>query len=313
MPSDMLRTCQYPLKNETAVEFEEKKSDNEKTETLIPVEAKKELSRKNYEIVTILAESQFNKVIRIRDTSCRDLVAKVIDIARASKIYGIELSVSKLSVLRQIRHKYVNSVYEIIVSSKNVIILMKYQPKRTLVNMIASWRVIPESTCRIIASCMLQALHYFHHNLCIAHKHIKLQNFLLSDTMTPKLTDYCYSLRVTSNAAFGATALSGTYCASLPYTAPEIFESKQCDPRISDIWSFGVCLFFLLNGVYPFYFDDISILLNKQLNADFEFTEPLSTECKGILKKMLEPDPKKRITTSQLILNPWFLNEKELP
>lgn len=36
-------------------------------------------------------------------------------------------------------------------------------------------------------------------------------------------------------------------------------------------------------------------------------------ECRNIIKKMLDPDPKTRVTTEQIIADPWFNQIKVIP
>ena len=51
-------------------------------------------------------------------------------------------------------------------------------------------------------------------------------------------------------------------------------------------------------------------MLRQQLDRDWKFKtridSQLSPELKSMIRKMLEPDPKKRVTASQLLEDPWI-------
>lgn len=50
----------------------------------------------------------------------------------------------------------------------------------------------------------------------------------------------------------GEVTLSKTFCGSLQYAAPEILKGTPYDPKLSDVWAFGVVIFTCLNKSMPF-------------------------------------------------------------
>jgi 5'-AMP-activated protein kinase catalytic alpha subunit len=73
-----------------------------------------------------------------------------------------------------------------------------------------------------------------------------------------------------------------------------------------DLWSCGVILFALICGYLPFEDPDTSKLYKKILSADFHTPDNISEEAKDLLNCILNTDPEKRYTISQIRKHPWF-------
>ncbi|GBG24337.1 Protein kinase, putative [Hondaea fermentalgiana] len=108
-----------------------------------------------------------------------------------------------------------------------------------------------------MAAQMLASIEFLS-NLGIAHRDISLENFCLStQTGDILLLDFGLAapLRLTSPESGEWAHISSSFTGKLNYMAPEVFHHVQgatLDPVASDIWSFGVCLFVLLTGNFPF-------------------------------------------------------------
>jgi calcium-dependent protein kinase len=97
--------------------------------------------------------------------------------------------------------------------------------------------------------------------------------------------------------------------AGTPYfISPEVLKGnydKECD-----IWSFGVVLYLLLSGVYPFDASNRGELFEKINKGHFEFPDKyflkISSECKDLIKKMICVDRKARISAHKVMDHPWI-------
>jgi serine/threonine protein kinase len=98
-----------------------------------------------------------------------------------------------------------------------------------------------------------------------------------------------------------------TFCGSAQYAAPEIFfGTSYFGPEI-DIWSLGVILFVLVSGYFPF---DSDNLISIKHSIGSGVCEPLpcfvSTDCKHLIKGMLNVDPIKRLTLTHIYSHQWI-------
>lgn len=80
---------------------------------------------------------------------------------------------------------------------------------------------------------------------------------------------------------------------------------KQYYGPAADTWSLGVILFALVCGHLPFEDPNTSNLYRKILSGEYKTPKWISPEVKDLIRKILETDPEKRLTISQIRLHPW--------
>lgn len=157
---------------------------------------------------------------------------------------------------------------------------------------------IPEIQVVHIFRQIIAALWYCH-RINIFHRDLKPENILLDrDTMTIKLVD------------FGMAALQPTGkklttpCGSPHYAAPEVIKTQSYDGGKADVWSCGVILFVLLTGTPPFNYDgdpdNLKPLFAAIMRADYTMPKNLSKEAQDLIKAILVPEPKRRITIEKI-------------
>ncbi|PPD77965.1 hypothetical protein GOBAR_DD25113 [Gossypium barbadense] len=92
------------------------------------------------------------------------------------------------------------------------------------------------------------------------------------------------------------------------YVAPEVLLRKY--GKEIDIWSAGVILYILLSGVPPFWAETEKGIFDAILEGEIDFeSQPwpsLSDSAKDLVCRMLTQDPKKRITSTQVLEHPWI-------
>merc|ERR1712083_331462 len=155
---------------------------------------------------------------------------------------------------------------------------------------------------------LCDALAYLHEKN-IVHRDLKPENLLYSspaDDATIKVADFGLA-RIVSGKDMMKTA-----CGTPGYVAPEILKNMGYDSGAVDVWSSGVILYILLCGFPPFYEEELPALFDQILHARYDFPSPWwDTICKGakdLVMKMLEIDPKKRLTAAQVRQHPWVVS-----
>ncbi|KAL9316639.1 hypothetical protein ACSQ67_017640 [Phaseolus vulgaris] len=92
------------------------------------------------------------------------------------------------------------------------------------------------------------------------------------------------------------------------YVAPEVLHRSY--GKEVDIWSAGVILYILLSGVPPFWAETERGIFDSILQGHIDFESSpwpsISSSAKDLVRKMLTKDPKKRITSAQVLEHPWL-------
>jgi serine/threonine protein kinase len=166
---------------------------------------------------------------------------------------------------------------------------MEYCKHGELFQVLSNWGRLQENEAMPMFRQILSALYYCQ-MINIAHRDLKPENILLGDNNVIKLAD------------FGLCALAPKHkfmlsaCGSPHYAAPELVAGKAYDPRISDVWSLGVVLYVMLSARSPFgSTTDMTKLLSMIKHADYRMKPHFSPLVKDLLKKMMHPNPAKRI------------------
>ena len=114
-----------------------------------------------------------------------------------------------------------------------------------------------------------------------------------------------------------------TYSSYLPtckvgtwsYWAPEQADGSQPYDQQCDMWSLGVMLYIMLSGRHPFEQPRATReeMLQSIIDANYSFDNAqwngISGRARQLVEALLEPDPDKRLTASQLLQNKWVRGE----
>ncbi|RHN64963.1 putative protein kinase CAMK-CDPK family [Medicago truncatula] len=160
---------------------------------------------------------------------------------------------------------------------------------------------------RVVASlcrCIVNVVHTCH-CMGVMHRDLNPENFLFSTkdkALTLKAVDFRFSVFIEEGKIYNDMVGSGCY------VAPEVLLRSY--GKEIDIWSAGIILYILLSGGPPFSPGTDKGLLNAVLEGELDLlSEPwpsISDSAKDLVKKMLTPDPKKRITSKQVLEHTWM-------
>ncbi|KAJ0255451.1 Calcium-dependent protein kinase 32 [Hirschfeldia incana] len=150
------------------------------------------------------------------------------------------------------------------------------------------------------------------HKHGVMHRDLKPENFLFAnkkETAPLKAIDFGLSVFFKPGERFNEIV------GSPYYMAPEVLK-RNYGPEV-DIWSAGVILYILLCGVPPFWAETeqgvAQAIIRSQLDFRRDPWPKVSEHAKDLIRKMLDPDQKRRLTAQQVLDHPWLQNAKTAP
>jgi len=216
-------------------------------------------------------------------------------------------------------HPNVVSLVKIMDSEDCTFVVLEYCPEGDLFTSITEGGYYMDND-HLVKSAFLQILDAvdFCHSIGIYHRDLKPENILVTDGgQTVKLADFGLATKdeVTSDFGCGSTFYMSPECQA---TAPSPASCYASGPN--DVWSLGVILVNLTCGRNPWKRASVDDATFRAYLKDSRFLSsilPLSPELDGILRRIFECNPARRITIPELreliIRCPRFTTRCRLP
>ena len=192
-------------------------------------------------------------------------------------------------------------VFETYETKKHYCIVMEYICAGDLLSYIKKRGKLTEQVAKFIFKQIVLTLQYIHnHN--IVHRDIKLDNILIDLDNNIKICDFGVSKIIKNNESMIEQ------CGTPAYIAPEILLNRGYEGFGVDIWSAGVVLYAMLSGTVPFKGNNIKDLHDLIIKGEYSPIKDISKNASHLIKSILEVDPKKRITTKDILVHPWLID-----
>jgi serine/threonine protein kinase len=186
-----------------------------------------------------------------------------------------------------------------------VFIVMEFVQGGLLFDLCQTMGAMGEDAGRFFLHQMLDSVEYMHSRR-VVHRDLKLENILVDDNLNLKLADFGFSCYKNIDAL-------QSYRGTMTYMAPEIKEGKQYKGTNVDMFSIGVILFIIVQGIFPFkearkeeYF--YNLILQGKTDTYFEKVNGsgLSEDFKDLILRLFSYDGDNRLNTEELRAHPWM-------
>ena len=248
-----------------------------------------------------LGKGTFGEVkLAINSQTGEKVAIKIISESKLPKQEKINFF-REIEILKNLKHPNIIRLYSFINNEKQLYLITEYIKGIELFQYISLKKKIEEVEACIYFQQIICGLEYLQ-KMGIVHRDIKPENILIDHYIKEvKIIDFGLSNKYENNSD-----LLSTLCGSPLYTAPEVLIGKGYNPSPVDIWSSGIVLYYMLCGKLPFQGDSDEELYQKIIEAKIKNIEGVSQEANNLIKKLLNPNPRKRITFEKIKTHPWF-------
>lgn len=272
-----------------------------------------------YEIIKSLGEGNTSKVYLAKsiENANQQVAIKVIKDEFLRRDSDSILSVqNEITILKNLQHPGLVQLLEYgdqgVVQKPSgriinnlIYIVMEFVAGGLLFDTCQSLGSMGENVGRYFMNQLLETVEYMH-NKQVVHRDLKLENILVDENMNLKVADFGFACYKNINKL-------SSYRGTMTYMAPEIKEGKQYDGTQVDVFSMGVILFIIVQGIFPFkearteeYF--YNLLCTGQIDKYWQKVngQNLTPEFKDLILSMFSYDPSKRPTVADIRAHPWM-------
>ncbi|TYH62973.1 hypothetical protein ES332_D07G158000v1 [Gossypium tomentosum] len=243
------------------------------------------------------------------DRKDQPLAVKIISKAKMTTAISIEDVRREVKILKALSgHKHLVKFYDACEDANNVYIVMELcEGGELLDRILARGGRYTEEDAKAILVQILSVVSFCHLQ-GVVHRDLKPENFLFTsggENADMKLIDFGLSDFIRPDERLNDIV------GSAYYVAPEVLHRSYS--MEADIWSIGVITYILLCGSRPFWARTESGIFRSVLRSDPNFDDmpwpSVSPEAKDFVKRLLNKDYRKRMTSVQALAHPWLRDD----
>jgi len=260
---------------------------------------------------TVIGKGQYAEVMMAKHRKTgRDVAVKRID-KKHSKPQNLEVEISILKNFGH--HRHIVRLYDVFEDEENLNIVIEFCDGGELFDaLVENGPYTEQDSCKWMRH-IGSALQYLH-SKGVVHRDLKPENLLLTNRNPRdgelKIGDFGLSKILKEDN------LMHLACGTWAYCAPEVLEvrRKRRGDYTSkcDCFSVGVILFVILAGYHPF--DPLGKNSDRKMQelimqGAWDFDDPawesVSDKAKDLVSKLMEHDPAKRFSATEMLMHPW--------
>ena len=270
----------------------------------------------DYKIDKKIGEGQFSKVYLAEHKLTSEKVAIKI-IFKSNNLTKKTLSriKSEIEILKKVKHNNISKLISVIETNERIYLIEEYIEGYDLlffINLSENIEIKIKKICYYFRQ-IISSIEYIH-LLGITHRDLKPENILINYKDEIKLIDFGLSKIYKNNNT--NIKLLKTRCGSPLYCSPEMISGKKYYGNLSDIWSLGVILYFMIFSELPFYDTDLQRLYKKILQGKYDIPKDKNNnvikDAIDLINKMLQKEPKNRIKIKEIKEHKFFKMENNV-
>jgi len=227
----------------------------------------------------------------------QETVVKTIHTSDPERVHTAE---KEHKFLMELHHPNIIRIFELIVdpAAHRIDIIMPLIPGERLYDLVKRSRLLAEDFARSLFTQLMRAV--LHCHTCrVCHRDIKPENIMVSKEEDGN--SHLVLLDFNCACYVGGLTPTGTP----PYKAPEAWQEQHSYNEMTDVWSAGVCLYFMLSGVLPWIGERHHVLLAEVSRFPIRLPPGLTAEALNLLRGLLCRDVSVRLMVAGALAHPW--------
>lgn len=203
----------------------------------------------------------------------------------------------EIYLLMRVKHPNIVNVLDVYENEKFFQMIMeKHGSGMDLFEFIDRRPKMDEKLGCFIFRQIAKAVDYLH-SLNILHRDIKDENIIIDQHFHIKLIDFGSATFMEEGKMFS------TFYGTTEYCSPEVLAGNKYRGPELEVWSLGVTLFVLM------FFENPFIDMEDTLRAELMMPQDVSVDLENLLFRMLDKDPKSRLSMKELLAHEWIVQE----
>ena len=151
--------------------------------------------------------------------------------------------------MKKLDSPYICKLHDFFESSIEIFLIQEYINGVSL-GYYVKFNCLPEFIARFFLKQLSECLKYLHtqtqNKKIVIHRDLKLENIIIDQRNNLKLLDFGFAVQTQPGQKLK------TVCGTSSYMAPELVAQRHYLGEPVDIWSFGVIMYIMLTGTFPF-------------------------------------------------------------
>ncbi|KPJ01908.1 PREDICTED: cAMP-dependent protein kinase catalytic subunit alpha-like [Papilio xuthus] len=256
----------------------------------------------DYDIIKNIGSGAYGEVYLVRNKNTLHYHAmKVVEKAAGVETKTVTNLIAEKQILQAVRFPFIVALDEAFKDNVYLYFIFPLMFGGELFEILQSFGSFSDALAKFYASQVILALEYLHH--CnIIHRDIKPENILIASNGYLRVCDFGIA-KVCSKKTY-------SLCGTPEYLAPEVISSKAYSFPV-DWWAVGILIYEMLSGYPPFYDSQPAKIYDKILEGHYKCPKTINTDCRNLLKSLLQLNPSKRIGSFKngafdIKIHPWF-------
>ena len=242
----------------------------------------------DYEIGDIIKIMPLGKVKIAKSKRTNDLfvIIKILIKSEIIKNKQEQHILNELEILKEIDHPSIINCTGFAQDDKYLYFVFEFIKGGDLFNLLKIENCFSKEKAQFYAGQIVFVFEYLH-SRNIVYRNLKPENIFICENGYIKIADFQFAKTVTDRTY--------TMCGTPGYLAPEIILNRGHGLSV-DWWALGVLLYEMICGVDPFADDDPMKVYQNILEGNIKFSSHFNdkSDCKSLIKHLLEPDLSKR-------------------